>query len=271
MVNRLDDLKSFTEEGKYFVGGGECVLFPSENQRSWEDFRLPIKKGDIMMSIDGKSPFIASGKITFSCPEFICGIDEAEHLRISHSNYFWTTKFYIPATEEVKTKLFAAIEKAGYRWNSETLELEQIKQVDEVITDFESAREYLGLKPNEDVTVVKKRFSENTTNLADVAQFVDDLNPAHIEALIALNRLFTIAEAWNKEDGFVPDFSDCNQDKWFPWFKYDKDAARFVYTYTCNAPSHAFAIVGSRLCFKSSVRAAQFGRQFADLYNKVFL
>lgn len=28
---------------------------------------------------------------------------------------------------------------------------------------------------------------------------------------------------------------------------------------------------GSRLCFKSSSRAEQFGRQFADLYNKVFL
>ena len=104
-----------------------------------------------------------------------------------------------------------------------------------------------------------------------MAQFVDDLNPAHIEALIALNRLFTIAEAWNKEDGFVPDFSDCNQDKWFPWFKYDEDAAGFVYSATNNATTHAYAASGSRLCFKSSVRAAQFGKQFADLYNKVFL
>lgn len=128
-INIYDQKDSLTKEGRLYEDKGECILFPSENQRSWEDFRLPIKKGDIMMSIDGKSPFIASGKITVSCPEFICGIDEAEHLRISHSNYFWTTKFYIPATEEVKKKLFAAIEKAGYRWNSETLELEQIEKV----------------------------------------------------------------------------------------------------------------------------------------------
>lgn len=149
------------------------------------------------------------------------------------------------------------------------IEEEECKDVSEVITDFESAREYLGLKPNEDVTVVKKRFSENTINLADVAQFVDDLNQKHIEALIALNKLFTIARAWNKEDGFVPDFSDWEQDKWFPWFVYNKDAAEFVYAH--YSPTCADAHFGSRLCFKSSERAAQFGMQFTDLYNKVFL
>lgn len=151
------------------------------------------------------------------------------------------------------------------------IEEEECKDVSEVITDFESAREYLGLKPNEDVTVVKKRFSENTTNLADVAQFVDDLNQKHIEALIALNKLFTIARAWNKEDGFVPYLSDWNQDKWFPWFKYDADAAGFVFSHTGSTTTYASAYIGFRLCFKSSERAEQFGKQFADLYNKVFL
>ena len=151
------------------------------------------------------------------------------------------------------------------------IEEEECKDVSEVITDFESAREYLGLKPNEDVTVVKKRFSENTTNLADVAQFVDDLNQKHIEALIALNKLFTIARAWNKEDGFVPYFSDWNQDKWFPWFKYDADAAGFVFAHTGSTTTYASAYIGFRLCFKSSERAEQFGKQFVDLYNKVFL
>ena len=151
------------------------------------------------------------------------------------------------------------------------IEEEECKDVSEVITDFESAREYLGLKPNEDVTVVKKRFSENTTNLADVAQFVADLNQKHIEALIALNKLFTIARAWNKEDGFVPYFSDWNQDKWFPWFKYDADAAGFVFAHTGSTTTYASAYIGFRLCFKSSERAEQFGKQFVDLYNKVFL
>ena len=151
------------------------------------------------------------------------------------------------------------------------LEEVECKEVNEVITDFESARKALGGKPNTDFTVSKKILSGNVVQLNDVARLVTDINPMHIEALIALNELFTIAQAWNKEDGFVPDFSDWNQDKWFPWFKYDKDAAGFVSAHTGNAPSFAYAYFGSRLCFKSSARAAQFGKQFVNLFKKVFL
>ena len=151
------------------------------------------------------------------------------------------------------------------------LEEVECKEVNEVITDFESARKALGFKPNMDFTVTQKVVSRNAVRLEDVTRLVQSLNPNNIEALIALNELFTIAQAWNKEDGFVPDFSDWYQDKWFPWFDYDKDAAGFVCAGTYNAPSGADAYVGSRLCFKSSARAAQFGEQFADLYNKVFL
>lgn len=141
-----------------------------------------------------------------------------------------------------------------------TLEEVECPQVNEVVTDFKRARKALGLKPN------------TCYNLSEhVPKFVSDINPKHIEALIALNKLFTIAQVWNKEDGFVPDFSDWEQDKWFPWFVYNKDAAGFVCANTTYAPTFAYATVGSRLCFKSSARAAQFGKQFAELYNKVFL
>ena len=141
--------------------------------------------------------------------------------------------------------------------------LEKVEcEVNEGITDFENARKDLGIESNSDFV---------SANIADVARLVNEINPKHLEALIAINKLFTIAEAWNKADGFVPDFSDLNQNKWYPWFKYDKDAAGFVCANTINAPTTAYASFGSRLCFKSSARAAQFGKQFADLYNKVFL
>lgn len=135
-----------------------------------------------------------------------------------------------------------------------------VKDVNETITDFERAREALGLKPN------------TFYNLSEhVPKFFSDINPKHIEALIALNKLFTIAEAWNKEDEFVPNYSDWKQDKWFPWFKYDEDTARFVCVDTIYTPTNLFAYFGSRLCFKTSERAEQFGKQFDDLYNEVFL
>ena len=141
--------------------------------------------------------------------------------------------------------------------------------VNETITDFEIAREALGIKPNDEFTVVRKGHSDIEFDY--VESLVDDINPKHIEALMALNKLFTIAEAWNKEDGFVPDFSDWSQNKWYPWFKYDKDAAGFVCATANYTPAYASAYLGSRLCFKTSERAAQFGKQFVELYNKVFL
>ena len=151
------------------------------------------------------------------------------------------------------------------------LEEVECKDVNEVITSFDSARKALGIKPNADFYVVKRKLSKKVANLEDVARLVTDINPMYIEALIALNELFTIAQAWNKEDGFVPDFSDWNQDKWFPWSKYDKDAAGFVYAYTNGTPTVANANISPRLCFKTPERAEQFGKQFVDLYNKVFL
>ena len=151
------------------------------------------------------------------------------------------------------------------------LEEVECKEVNEVITDFETARKFLGIKPNDEFTVVRKKHSESDIQFDDVESLVDDINPKHIEALVALNRLFTIAEAWNKADGFVPDFSDGNQCKYFPWFIYNNAAAGFVCAYKHYSPVYASAYLGSRLCFKTSERAAQFGKQFAHLYNKVFL
>ena len=151
------------------------------------------------------------------------------------------------------------------------LEEVECKDVNEVITSFESARKALGIKPNADFYVVKRKHSEKVANLEDVARLVTDINPKHLEALIALNELFTIAEAWNKADEFEPDFLDLNQDKWFPWFKYKKDIVGFVFAGTDYASIYTNAIVGSQFCFKTSERAKQFGKQFEDLYNKVFL
>lgn len=151
--------------------------------------------------------------------------------------------------------------------------LEEIeeKDINEVVTNFEEARKYLHGKPNADFTVSKKMLSGNSLPLDGVTNLVKDLNPRHLNALVALNKLFSIADAWNKADGFVPDFSDSSQYKYFPWFVYDKDAAGFVYALTYSAASHANAGIGSRLCFKTANRARQFGEKFADLYNQVFL
>lgn len=152
-----------------------------------------------------------------------------------------------------------------------TLEEIESKEINEVVTTYEEAREYLGGKPNADFTVAKKILSGNHVKLDDVANLVSEVNPKHIKALIAYNRLCTIAQAWNKADGFEPDFSNTSQYKYFPWFVYDNGAAGFVCAITDSTATTAFAYLGSRLCFKTRERAMQFGKQFIDLWNDVFL
>lgn len=151
------------------------------------------------------------------------------------------------------------------------LEEVEVEEINEIVLSFDDARAYLNGKPNNDFTVSKKVLSGNCVQLADVARLVQDVNPNHIKALVALNELFTIAEAWNKADNFVPDFSDASQSKYFPWFVYDKGAAGFVYAYTNYTATNSDPNFGSRLCFKTRNRAIQFGKQFVGLYNQVFL
>ncbi len=139
------------------------------------------------------------------------------------------------------------------------------------INSFEEARKYLNGFPNADFVISKKVMSGNCLKLEDVAAFVQDINPHHLKALVALNKLFTIAEAWNKADGFVPDFANRRQWKYFPWFKYNDETAGFVYAFTSHTASYASADIGSRLCFISESRAKEFGEKYADLYNEVFM
>lgn len=142
-----------------------------------------------------------------------------------------------------------------------TLEEVECKDVNEVITDFGSAKRYLnqekGLRPNTPLV--------RSTSVCVMRQrFFEDIDDKHLEALIALNQLFTIAEAWNKADGFVPDFTDMEQDKWFPTFLKDENAP-LVFNRTISKD------IGTKLCFKDPYRARQFGEQFTDLYNKLIL
>lgn len=152
-----------------------------------------------------------------------------------------------------------------------TLDEIEEKEINECVTNYEEARKYLGGKPNADFAVTKKLQSNNSLDLNGVAHLVDEMNPRHLKALAALNKLFTIAEAWNKADDFVPDFSNQNQYKYYPWFVYDRDAAGFGSATAHYAATAARASIGSRLCFKTANRARQFGEMFADLYNEVFL
>lgn len=91
------------------------------------------------------------------------------------------------------------------------------------------------------------------------------------KSAVAFYKLAIIAKAWNKIDGFVPDFSNIDQSKHFPWFLYRTEHAGFVCTGTSTSASSASSAIGSRLCFESSATAQKFGETFTALYNEMFL
>lgn len=131
-----------------------------------------------------------------------------------------------------------------------------IREVDEAVPadlcpDFASSCKFLGISD----------------------EFAFDCADDHIKAMQSLYMLVIIAQAWNKIDGFTPDWSDGYQLKYFPWFVYveSKDHAGFVSALASRAAACAAANVGSRLCFKSSERAHQFGEMFTDLFNDFLL
>ena len=146
-----------------------------------------------------------------------------------------------------------------------------VDDVDGVITSFGLAVEYLGLKDNSEYAICGREMrGTGSLKKRDVEKLVRELNPRHVDALIALNELFTIAEAWNKADGFVPDFSDKEQRKYFPWFAYDKDVAQFSPNGSMSS-AYVSALLCARLCFKTANRAMQFGLRFAGLFNKLLM
>lgn len=131
------------------------------------------------------------------------------------------------------------------------------------IEDFDIARQFLGGKPNMDYTVTQKLNSNNSVNLVDVSRLVRDLNPIHIQALIALNELFTLAQAWRrafiKQDHPGLDYSNT---QWQPTFVVSKD------TIVCTGATEN-GMLGKRLSFPTKGCATAFGHKFIDLFRKV--
>lgn len=114
---------AFTRLGRCYCEfpNSECVLFPSKDQRNWDKFRIPTKKGDVIM-FNGQVPCLVTGDYSQDIKNWVCGLLEDDDFctNIIHPSE-WNARFYTFATKEVKDKLFKAMDKAGYTWDGETL------------------------------------------------------------------------------------------------------------------------------------------------------
>ncbi|MCO6149088.1 hypothetical protein [Flavobacterium sp. NRK1] len=116
----------------------------------------------------------------------------------------------------------------------------------ETIKTFEDACEKLGIPAEINITLPEV-----------MSEF---LKPA-----IANIKLMIIAKALN--DGWVPDWGNDDEYKYYPWFDMGgSSGSGFSYNGYGHGDSHSF--VSSRLCFKSRALAEYAGTQFADLYKE---
>lgn len=88
------------------------------------------------------------------------------------------------------------------------------------------------------------------------------------KAPIAQHKLGIIYDAINKIEGFVPDWTNRSQWKYYPWFDLSSGSGLSydVYVYV---GSHS--LVGSRLCCGSEELAEYIGNQFKDLYEDLMI
>lgn len=115
------------------------------------------------------------------------------------------------------------------------------------VKTYEDACAELGLKPE---------TNESLSNLG----FTKDE--------IAYRKLKVIAKALN--EGWIPDWSDDDQYKYYPWLIYFNSSSAFRFGVTSRTHTYTATNVGSRLCFKNSDLAAYAGTQFIDIYNDYF-
>ena len=85
---------------------------------------------------------------------------------------------------------------------------------------------------------------------------------------VAYKMLKVIAEALN--EGWTPDWSNGEWDKWYPWFKMDDSSSAGRFSFGDAVDRYSASDVGSRLCFKSKDLATYAGTQFLDIYKDFF-
>jgi hypothetical protein len=81
---------------------------------------------------------------------------------------------------------------------------------------------------------------------------------------VAYKQVKEIAKAFN--EGWVPDWTNSSQGKYYPWFKMGSPSGGGVSYFVC-ANWSTNSSVGSRLCFKSSDLAKHAGQLFESIYK----
>ena len=157
---------------------------------------------------------------------------------------------------------------------AETLEITRqaaIKAHDEASTKGKTLLENLFGKRvfQKDIKERIKTFDDVIRELGDdPEEFKNAISIMEEPDEIAYVKLKLIAKALN--EGWTPDWSNGEWDKWYPWFKMDDSSSAGRFSFLDSGHQRSDSTVGSRLCFKSKDLATYAGTQFLDIYKDFF-
>ena len=125
-------------------------------------------------------------------------------------------------------------------------------------------------KENKKITELVKTFEDarKLTGRPDVPDFSNlptDMRK-HFEAQY---KMIVIAEALN--EGWIPDWDNYNEYKYYPWFEMSPSSSSFAFDVSACDYAFARAGSGSRLCLKSKELSEYCGKQFIDLWKQFIL
>ena len=157
---------------------------------------------------------------------------------------------------------------------AETLEITRqaaIKAHDEASTKGKTLLENLFGKRvfQKDIKERIKTFDDVIRELGDdPEEFKNAISIMEEPDEIAYVKLKLIAKALN--EGWTPDWSNGEWDKWYPWFNMNDSSSAGRFSFDGAVGQRSGSTVGSRLCFKSEELATYAGTQFLDIYKDFF-
>ncbi len=127
---------------------------------------------------------------------------------------------------------------------------------------------------------IKKKYYEQVGDVKDAIRilnysqekldriFIPDPQDADEEASNAHEEIKLIIKAICFLAKFKADYSNPKQEKWWPWFVWDKKTSAFVFSSTDYDCDDTNTHVGVRLSLPDSESAGYVGQKFISTYNK---
>lgn len=165
MVKRVSDAtirEDFTKDGRYNESAkdGECVLFPSQEMRSWDKF---FKRGDVVFNEPSGLVAVFDGWVSDDYAEFNTTINLIKKSDFWGEEEVCLTECFDKVTDEERAEFIAAAEKHyGGKYNPETLQVEPVKVVGPKCSSFKPFDKVLA-RCNEDSVWRCELFSHYNT------------------------------------------------------------------------------------------------------------